>query len=652
MFAIVQGTTRNVRLNVNNSLGYFLIVFTNTYNNDVVYGVFANIGSILKPIITVIDTGDYGTPNPLEGEVNLNIIGNWSARIYKQSSSSNLNIDNALFIIETNVFVQGDSRCVVSSRNTPTIKTCQDVKDCLGISLDGSDTKFLNEKGEFAEVSGGGSGGGAAVGPSGAVQRTDGSGNFVGDSCYIYNPSLDSIQIGKGSSASGYNSVVSGGFLNTASAYASTVSGGYNNRACSFYSTVAGGGNNLACVDNTTVSGGQCNTASASYSTVSGGNTNRASGVSSVVSGGEKNNACGFYTSVLGGLCNTASAYYSTISGGFSNLAEGCASVVSGGKCNTSNGCYSTISGGYKNTVYDRYTFIGGGLYNFVQNVALCGATGAVAHGIGANSSGGTWDSSSGCFTVAPTPIDAGCSSTIGGGFQNSASAIYSTISGGRGNIVTSSAYYSVIAGGDYNFASSNYSTVSGGGGNTASGNYSTISGGVENCATEYSVISGGCKNNALDRLGYIGGGICNFIRNTTACGATGAVVHGIGSNTSGGIWNPILAKFTNNPTSCTNAGCSSTISGGFQNRACANYATVSGGYCNIANALFSSVVGGCKNTIATTYCHSFIIGSGITSDRACSTFVNNLSIKNIPTSSAGLPAGSVWSNLGILTIV
>ena len=46
------------------------------------------------------------------------------------------------------------------------------------------------------------------------------------------------------------------------------------------------------------------------------------------------------------------------------------------------------------------------------------------------------------------------------------------------------------------------------------------------------------------------------------------------------------------------------------------------------------------------------IVGSNITADRVCTTFVNNLSIKNIPTSSAGLPSGAVWSNAGALTIV
>ena len=48
----------------------------------------------------------------------------------------------------------------------------------------------------------------------------------------------------------------------------------------------------------------------------------------------------------------------------------------------------------------------------------------------------------------------------------------------------------------------------------------------------------------------------------------------------------------------------------------------------------------------------AMIVGSNITADRACATFVNNLSIKNIPTAAAGLPAGSVWSNSGVLNIV
>jgi hypothetical protein len=46
------------------------------------------------------------------------------------------------------------------------------------------------------------------------------------------------------------------------------------------------------------------------------------------------------------------------------------------------------------------------------------------------------------------------------------------------------------------------------------------------------------------------------------------------------------------------------------------------------------------------------LFGSNLTANRACTTFVNNLSIMAIPTSSAGLPAGAVWSNGGKLEIV
>ena len=46
------------------------------------------------------------------------------------------------------------------------------------------------------------------------------------------------------------------------------------------------------------------------------------------------------------------------------------------------------------------------------------------------------------------------------------------------------------------------------------------------------------------------------------------------------------------------------------------------------------------------------IIGGYITADRVNATFVNNLSIKNIPTASAGLPSGAVWSSAGTLCIV
>jgi hypothetical protein len=46
------------------------------------------------------------------------------------------------------------------------------------------------------------------------------------------------------------------------------------------------------------------------------------------------------------------------------------------------------------------------------------------------------------------------------------------------------------------------------------------------------------------------------------------------------------------------------------------------------------------------------IIGSNLIADRNCTTFVNNLSIKDIPTGGGGLPSGSVYNFGGYLKII
>jgi len=80
-------------------------------------------------------------------------------------------------------------------------------------------------------------------------------------------------------------------------------------------------------------------------------------------------------------------------------------------------------------------------------------------------------------------------------------------------------------------------------------------------------------------------------------------------------------------------------------------YSIVSGGFCNRACGHYTSITGGRQNNTCGCAC-AMIVGSNICADRVCATFVNNLSIINIPTEVTGLPAGSVWSNAGILTIV
>jgi len=154
---------------------------------------------------------------------------------------------------------------------------------------------------------------------------------------------------------------------------------------------------------------------------------------------------------------------------------------------------------------------------------------------------------------------------------------------------------------------------LGGGGGIIAvdSGASSTVRIDNNNCASgQYSTVSGGTYNTASGACSTVGGGYCN--------------------TASGGY---------------------STVGGGGGNTASCTCSTVGGGSNNTASSLYSSILGGaCNNT--STFDKAMIVGSNITADRACATFVNNLSIKSIPTSAAGLPSGAVWNNGGVLNIV
>jgi hypothetical protein len=76
----------------------------------------------------------------------------------------------------------------------------------------------------------------------------------------------------------------------------------------------------------------------------------------------------------------------------------------------------------------------------------------------------------------------------------------------------------------------------------------------------------------------------------------------------------------------------------------------VGSGIFNTVSGYASGILSGTSNVASC--CKSYIVGSNITTDRVCATFVNNLSIKNIPTAAAGLPSGSVWRNGTALQIV
>lgn len=203
-------------------------------------------------------------------------------------------------------------------------------------------------------------------------------------------------------------------------------------------------------------------------------------------------------------------------------------------------------------------------------------------------------------------------------------------------------------------------------------GNNSTLRTGVNSCAfggnsvilgtnscgnANGSTVSGGTNNAVLSSCGTVSGGFVNNVYNTV-------------SAISGGQFNTVFgyAAFIGGGEQNTASGQYSVIAGGSGNSAQAYGSAVVGGQSNYARGTLSFIGAGDSNNVCNgvsygailngslnlipSGCHVNIIGSNITSNRNCATFVNNLSIMDIPTSSAGLPSKSVWSNAGVLTIV
>jgi hypothetical protein len=216
--------------------------------------------------------------------------------------------------------------------------------------------------------------------------------------------------------------------------------------------------------------------------------------------------------------------------------------------------------------------------------------------------------------SVAPPAIVAvgtGTESTVRTGLNNTVEGYRSVVFGACNTINTNAAYSAILSGrGNTNL--NEYSVIASGCQNYNVGNTNIIGGGVYNCTTGgYGFLGGGSNNSVTSLYGVVSGGAINY-----------------------------------------STGCAAAITGGFANTGSGNYSYLGGGCCNSVcfNGLRSGILGGHFNQA--TCSDSFVVGSCITTNRACTAFVNNLSIMNIPTSSAGLPSKAVWSNGGVLTIV
>lgn len=414
-------------------------------------------------------------------------------------------------------------------------------------------------------------------------------------------------------------STIRDGVSNCAAGDCSAAVAGYYNRAGGCGTFIGGGGYNVAgytcpslnqyfnydvivggCLNQTFSNCGQSGGYGASTNAIVGGYFNRAFGSFNFVGGGCINTGSCVGSVVVGGYRNCAGlGSFGFIGGGSQNTAGYSHSVVVGGLSNVENSCWGcgVVVGGALNQNYASVGFIGGGNCNFISFASGYSAI-----------TGGTCNLS----------CDTGYSFIGGGGFNTACgSGFGQVVTGGYFNLGTS--LYGVIAGGYANSAlNCSHIFIGGGGYNTAGYNYDVIGGGCFNCTIAFgggAAIVGGCCNCISQGCSsFIGGGNRNII-------AGGNNEFGV---VAGGYFNCI----------CGNASCSS----------------IAGGYFNFIGAAYSGIAGGYLNCVANQ--KSFIVGSEITTDRACTTFVNNLSIKNIPTSAAGLPAGSVWNNGGVLNIV
>ena len=131
-------------------------------------------------------------------------------------------------------------------------------------------------------------------------------------------------------------------------------------------------------------------------------------------------------------------------------------------------------------------------------------------------------------------------------GYDNTISAAYGSVLGGRANTVSSSASYGAILGGSTNSVSGTYATVAGGANNVASGSKATVSGGNTNTASgSSSAVRGGSINFASGGQSLVAGGTDN-----EASGSASAILGGVtnqaaayGSAAVGGTDNTISAE-------------------------------------------------------------------------------------------------------------
>jgi hypothetical protein len=187
----------------------------------------------------------------------------------------------------------------------------------------------------------------------------------------------------------------------------------------------------------------------------------------------------------------------------------------------------------------------------------------------------------------------------VGGGRNNVASGLSSTVAGGDGN--RASGDEANVAGGDGNSATAFASSIGGGWYNRASGSSSFVGGGGWGDAMgDYSVIGGGRSDSARALYGAALSGFGNL---------AGAAPSDTGALVAGGSFNWAFGRYGFVGGGRGNQAYEYAAIGGGESNYAARAAAVGGGLKNAASAAFSTVAGGMCDTSAATY--SFTAGTG-----------------------------------------
>ncbi|HET6224671.1 MAG TPA: hypothetical protein VFF27_00235 [Bacteroidia bacterium] len=140
MITVTQDSTNKIMLKVTTAISspYFLINFTNCYTNRSTVALFQNRNSNGSYyLIWIVEVGENGTEDKVNGQLKLGPSGDWQADVYVQSSSMNLNTNQATFIETIDVIVKS-SGCVYTSDDD----ACPDITEIDGGSLALGDSQF------------------------------------------------------------------------------------------------------------------------------------------------------------------------------------------------------------------------------------------------------------------------------------------------------------------------------------------------------------------------------------------------------------------------------------------------------------------------------------------------------------------------------